>query len=153
MNAMDVALLSTALAAAFAIAAIGGSFYEHLVVDPVWPARPDIIQPSRGGVSRKRFWIPLHVAMEVTLLLALYLGWNIPGARFWMLVAIASHIAMRLWSALDFIPKALAFERAGDAGIDAGAARRWVQTSLLRLPLAMVTAAAAMVALLEIARG
>lgn len=150
---MDFSLFSMAFAAVLAIAAIGGSFYEHLVVDPAWPGRPDIIQPSRGGISRKRFWIPLHVAMEVALLLALYLCWNMPDARFWMLVAIASHIVMRLWSALDFIPKALAFERAGDSGVDAASARRWVRTSLLRLPLVMVTAVAVMVALLEIAKG
>jgi hypothetical protein len=33
--------------------AVGGGVV--LVVDPSWPRRPDIIQPERGGISRKRF--------------------------------------------------------------------------------------------------
>jgi hypothetical protein len=41
---------------------------------------------------------------------------------------------MRVWSATDFIQKALAFEREPQT-IDEAAARRWSQRSLLRLPL------------------
>jgi hypothetical protein len=42
-----------------------------LRLDPFWPRRPDIIQPERGGISRRRFWIPAHGAFELCLAVAL----------------------------------------------------------------------------------
>jgi hypothetical protein len=70
---IDVALI--ALAAALALVSLGGGLYEFTVVDPAWPRRPEIIQPGRGGVSRRRFWIPAHVAFELALIAALVLAW------------------------------------------------------------------------------
>ena len=106
------------LATALACASVGGGFYEFSVVDPYWPRRPDLIQPERGGMSRRRFWIPAHVAFELTLVASLILAWSQPDVRFWLLIALASHVVMRFWSAFDFIPKALAFERAEPATFD-----------------------------------
>ena len=60
-----------AVACSLALVSLGGGFYEFLVVDPVWPRRPDLIQPAAGGVSRRRFWIPAHVAFELTLITSL----------------------------------------------------------------------------------
>src|SRR5882724_4050228 len=114
---------------------VGGGLYEFLVIDPFWPRRPDLIQPDRGGVSRKRFWIPAHVAFELVLLSALLLAWSSADVRFWLGIAFISHVVMRLWSAFDFIPKALAFERAEPGTINAAAARKWSYRSMLRLPL------------------
>jgi hypothetical protein len=59
---------------------------------------------------------------------------------------------MRIWSAFDFIPKALAFERADPATIEERAARRWSTRSLGRLPLDLVTCAAMLSALVAAAR-
>jgi hypothetical protein len=126
-----------AIAAALALVSLGGAFYEFTVVDPFWPRRPDLIQPARGGVSRRRFWIPAHTAFELALLAALVALWSEPEPRAWLLVALASHAAMRIWSAFDFIPKALAFERADT--VDERAARAWTRRSRLRLPLDLVT--------------
>jgi hypothetical protein len=50
----------------------------------------------------------------------LVVTWSLPDVRYWLLVALASHAAMRIWSLIDFVPKALAFERAEPASIDAG---------------------------------
>ena len=61
-----------------ACASIGGGFYEVLVLDPVWPSRPAIVQPRNGGVSRRRFWILAHGAFEVALLASL--AWSLPEA-------------------------------------------------------------------------
>jgi hypothetical protein len=113
---------------------------------------PEIIQPSRGGISRKRFWIPAHVAFELSLVAALVAGWNGQPVRAPLLVGLASHIVMRLWSAVDFIPKAVAFERADPATIDASAARRWSRRSLGRLPLDLVICTAMLAALVAAAR-
>src|SRR5918992_4855107 len=139
-----------ALACALALASLGGGLYEFLVVDPFWPRRPDLIQPAHGGVSRRRFWIPAHTAFELALLAALVALWSQPDARTWLLVALASHAAMRIWSAFDFIPKALAFERA--ASVDEGTARAWTRRSRLRLPLDLVTCLAMLAAFTAAAR-
>jgi hypothetical protein len=141
-----------AVSAALALVSLGGGAYEYLVIDPAWPRRPDMIQPDRGGVSRRRFWIPAHTAFELSLIASIVAVWNSSTARTPLLVALASHAAMRLWSAFDFIPKALAFERADPTTIDVSAARRWSRRSLARLPLDLVTCAAMIAALVAAAR-
>jgi len=65
------ALVIVAVATALALVSLGGGAYEFLVVDPAWPRRPDIVQPQRGGVSRRRFWIPAHGAFEACFIAAL----------------------------------------------------------------------------------
>lgn len=145
-------LVLVAVAAALALASLGGGLYEYLVVDPFWPRRPDLIQPQRGGISRRRFWIPAHTAFELSLIATLVAGWREPPVRAPLLVALASHAVMRLWSAFDFIPRALAFERANPATVDPAAARRWTRRSLGRLLLDVVTCAALLTALVAVAR-
>jgi hypothetical protein len=145
-------LIVLAVAAALASASVGGGLYEFSVVEPFWPKRPDLVQPSRGGISRKRFWIAIHVAFEVVLMGALVWAWSQPAVRTCLLVALASHAVMRLWSAFDFIPKALAFEKAEPGTISEAAARAWTARSRLRLPLDLVTSGAMLWALVLAAR-
>ena len=147
-----LSLVLVAVAATLALVSLGGGCYEFLVVDPFWPRLPAIIQPSRGGISRKRFWIPAHVAFELSLAAALVATWSVVSVRNPLLVGLASHVLMRLWSAVDFIPKALAFERADPATIDPNAARRWSRRSLGRLPLDLLTCGAMLAALVAAAR-
>ena len=147
-----IPLALVALAAALALASLGGGLYELLVVDPFWPRRPDLIQPQRGGISRKRFWIPAHTMFELAIIASLISAWGHPSVRTPLLVALASHAAMRIWSAVDFIPKALAFERADPATIAEGAARRWSRRSMGRLPLDLLTCGAMLAALVAAAR-
>jgi hypothetical protein len=145
-------LIVVAVAAALACAGVGGGLYEFSVVDPFWPKRPDLVQPSRGGISRKRFWIAIHVAFEAVLIAALVWTWSQPAVRNGLLVALASHGAMRLWSAFDFIPKALAFEKAAPGTVSEAAARAWTARSRLRLPLDLLTCGAMLWALVQVAR-
>jgi hypothetical protein len=140
MVSLTVVLI--ALAASLGLASLGGGLYEFLVVDPFWPRRPELIQPERGGISRRRFWMPAHMAFELCLIVSLAVAWGTPEIRFWLLIAFASHAFMRIWSAFDFIPKALAFERADPQAVVEGAARSWTRRSLLRLPLDLITCAA-----------
>jgi hypothetical protein len=147
-----VSLVIVTLATALALVSFGGGAYEFLVVDSAWPRRPDIVQPQRGGVSRRRFWIPAHGAFEACLIAALFAVWSAPDVRTPLLLALASHVAMRIWSLFDFIPKALAFERADPASIETPAAVRWVRRSLGRLPLDLVTCGAMVTSLLAAAR-
>src|SRR5215208_1098189 len=88
-----------ALACSLALVSLGGGFYEFLVVDPFWPRRPDLIQPVAGGISRRRFWIPAHVAFELSLIVSLVIAWSQVEVRAALLAAAASHTVMRLWSA------------------------------------------------------
>lgn len=148
----SLTLVLVALATALALASLGGGLYEFLVVDPFWPRRPELIQPQRGGISRKRFWIPAHTLFELSLIAALISAWGHPVVRNPLLVALASHAVMRIWSAVDFIPKALAFERADPATIAEGDARRWSRRSKGRLPLDLVTCGAMLTALVAAAR-
>ena len=141
-----------ALACSLALVSLGGGFYEFLVVDPFWPRRPDLIQPVTGGISRRRFWIPAHVAFELSLIVSLVIAWSQVEVRAALLAAAASHTVMRLWSAFDFIPKALAFERADPAAIAEPVARAWTRRSRARLPLDLVTCGAMLTALAAAAR-
>jgi hypothetical protein len=118
-------------------AIIGGGTYEHLVIDPFWPKRPELIQPNRGGISRGRFWMPAHILFEIVLICSLIVSWKMPTVRIWLLMAVAVHIALRIWSALDFIPKALTFEKA--AVVNERTARKWTKRSQFRLPIELLT--------------
>jgi hypothetical protein len=137
MSLLSFYLLAGALA--LALMSLGGGVYGFLVVDPFWPRRPDMIQPSRGGISQKRFWIPMHTAFEIALVTSLVLNWSHAAVRDWLWVTVASHSVMRLWSAFDFVPKALAFERAAPDSISEADARRWTRRSRLRMPLDVIT--------------
>ena len=140
-------LVLIAITTLAACASLGGGLYEYLVVDPVWPKRPGIIQPRNGGVSRARFWIPAHTIFEVLLIVTLVIAWGNANARAALLVALVSHAALRVWSLIDFVPKAVAFEKADPAKVDEAAAVRWTRRSLLRLPLDVITCAAMLTAL------
>jgi hypothetical protein len=83
--------LMIALACALALVSLGGGLYEFFVVDPFWPRKPDLIQPDRGGISRRRFWIPAHIAFELFLIVSLVAAWSHTEVRTWLLVALASH--------------------------------------------------------------
>lgn len=132
-------LILIAAATLMACVLLGGGLYETLVVDPYWPKRPGIIQARNGGISRRRFWIPAHSVFEALLIVALIVAWDRADVRLALLVALVSHAVMRVWSLLDFVPKAVAFERADPAAVDEAAAVRWTRRSLLRLPLDLVT--------------
>jgi hypothetical protein len=140
-------LVLIAVTTMVACALFGGGLYEVLVVDPAWPKRPGIIQPRNGGISRRRFWIPVHAAFEVLLVIALIAAWAHADVRVALLVALFSHAVMRVWSLLDLIPKAVALEKTDPAAVDEGTAVRWVRRSLLRLPLDLLTCAAMLGAL------
>lgn len=132
-------LVLIAITTPAACVTLGGGIYQFLVVDPAWPKRPGIIQPRNGGVSRARFWIPAHTVFEVLLIVTF--------VRIALLVALVSHAVMRVWSLVDFVPKAVAFEKADPARVDEAAAVRWTRRSLLRLPLDLITCAAMLAAL------
>lgn len=148
----DVVVSLIAIGAALSLVSLGGGLYEFSVVDPFWPRRPDLIQPSRGGISRRRFWIPAHTTFELVLIALLVVAWSAVDVRLWLFVALASHAAMRIWSAFDFIPKALAFEKAETSAVSEDIARSWTRRSLFRLPLDLVTCGAMLASVVAAAK-
>src|SRR3989441_13016482 len=98
----------------FAMAgSVGGGLYEHIVLTPLWSASPpssfSIIQ--RGtGVPLQRFWIPVHAAITIFILLSLCITWNDTTARRPLLVGLGSYIIMRVWCGLFFFREMLAFQ-------------------------------------------
>ena len=94
--------------------AIGGGLYEHLVLTPLWSASPPssfaIIQPGTG-VPLQKFWIPVHTAITIFLILSLVLTWRQMEMRRLLLIGLGSYIVMRVWSGLYFIRERLAFQK------------------------------------------
>jgi hypothetical protein len=94
--------------------ALGGGFYEHIVLTPLWSASPpssfSVIQPGTG-VPLQRFWIPVHAAITIFLIITLILTWKEMKVRRLLLIGLASYIVMRVWSALFFIREMLAFQK------------------------------------------
>jgi hypothetical protein len=140
-------LVLIAITTLAACVTLGVGLYEFLVIDPAWPKRPGIIQPRNGGVSRARFWVPAHTVFEVLLVVTLVVTWGHADARIALLVALASHAVMRVWSLVDFVPKAVAFEKADPSTVDRVSAVRWTRRSLLRMPLDVITCVAMLAAL------
>jgi hypothetical protein len=119
---------------------LGGGLYEILLIDPVWPRNLAVIQPSRGGLDRKRFWGPVHALFEIALLVSAWMVWSVASARPWMISALASHFAARVWSFAYFIPRALRFEKMGDLSEEqVRLAQRWTRLSRLRPVIEVVS--------------
>ena len=153
-TAASLILLSVSLAAA-----LGGGFYEHLVLTPLWRRSPPqsfaVIQPGTG-VPLQRFWIPVHVAITVFFLSSLVLGWGDAPVRQLLLIALVSYIIMRAWSGVYFIPEMLAFQR---VPLDAAPSHeltarvaRWTFWSPFREPLDLVSFACVVLALFRLNR-
>jgi hypothetical protein len=94
--------------------ALGSGLYEHIVLTPLWSKSPPssfaIIQHSTG-IPLQRFWIPVHAAITVFILLAVFLTWSDVTARRLLLIALACYLVMRVWSGLFFIREMLAFQQ------------------------------------------
>jgi hypothetical protein len=148
------ALLALILLCTAMGAALGGGLYEGIVVNPMWSQDPPrsfaLIQPDTG-VPLQSFWIPIHAAITVGLLLALVLSWPDRGVRRVLLVGLAAYVVMRAWSFAYFIPEMLAFQEVPvGAGPDpelAARVDRWVGLTWLRLPLDLIAWASFLAAL------
>ncbi len=140
-------------------AAFGGGLFEHIVVVPIWRASPPssfaIIQ--RGtGVPLQRFWIPVHAAITVFMLLTLYLTWHDFTVRYFLLIGLTSYIVMRVWSGLFFIRAMLKFQNiplhsAPSAELSARVAR-WTFWTWFREPLDIISLLCSLLALYWLGR-
>ena len=140
-------------------AAFGGGLFEHIVVVPIWSASPPssfaIIQ--RGtGVPLQRFWIPVHAAITVFMLLTLYLTWHDFTVRYFLLIGLTSYIVMRVWSALFFIrdmlkSQSVPLHSAPSAELSARVVR-WTFWTWFREPLDIISLLCSLLALYWLGR-
>ena len=139
--------------------ALGGGLYESIVLTPLWSRSPPssfaIIQPVTG-VPLQRFWIPVHAAITVFIMAALVTTWRDRAARRLVLIALASYIVMRTWSAVFFIPEMLAFQTVPldstpSAELSARVSR-WTFWTWFREPLDVVSLLCALLALHRLRR-
>jgi hypothetical protein len=150
----NLALWSVILLCLSMAGSVGGGLYEHIVLTPIWSASPpssfSIIQ--RGtGVPLQRFWIPVHAAISIFIFLTLLLTWNDVTVRRLVVIALASYIIMRVWSALFFIREMLAFQKisldaAPSAELSARVAR-WTFWTWFREPLDVISFVCSLLAL------
>jgi hypothetical protein len=119
---------------------LGGGIYEALLIDPVWPRNPAIVQPSRGGLDRKLFWGPIHTLYEFALIVCVWLVWSDTRIRWWIAAALITHLVARAWSFAYFIPNALRFEKLGDLTEEQQhLARQWTRLSRCRPVLQIIS--------------
>jgi hypothetical protein len=127
-------------------AALGGGLYEHVVLTPIWSASPPasfaIIQAGTG-VPLQRFWIPVHAAITIFVLLSLFFAWRHVEVRYFLLAGLASYVVMRAWSGVFFIPEMLEFQKvpigsASSAELSARVAN-WIFWSWFREPLDVIS--------------
>jgi hypothetical protein len=130
---------------------LGGGIYETRVVDARWPTNPAIIQPRRGGINRGVFWAPVHILYELTLIVSVWFAWKDHQVRWWILAALATHLAARAWSFAYFIPNALRFEKLNVFSEEQTCrARRWTLLSRCRIVMQAVSLIALCGALLSL---
>lgn len=138
-----LALLATSMLA-------GAGVYEQLVLDPAWPARPDIVRPANGGADRKRYWVPSNVLAIAAMIAAIWAVWPVPSARAWVLCAAACSLVINVATVTYFAPRVLRVEQDGISPNDPSSTR-WVVLSRWRTPVAIILDFCLIVAVLRLA--
>lgn len=139
--------------------AVGGGLYEHLVLTPLWSASPPssfaIIQPGTG-VPLQKFWMPVHAAITLFLVLSLAFTWRQVEVRRLLLIGLGSYIVMRGWSGLFFIREMLAFQQVPlDSPPSAALSARvasWTFWTWFRAPLDLISCVCFLCALSSLKR-
>jgi hypothetical protein len=146
------AAVAVCLALILGSIALGGGIYETLVVDAAWPGNLGLIQPNRGGLNRKIFWMLIHPLFEIALLVSAWMNWSDRSVRLWVIVALLGHFVARAWSFAYFIPRALRFEKLADfTPEEMRSAARWIKLSRCRPLLEAFSIAALAMILLRFA--
>jgi hypothetical protein len=145
-------MITPLIALIFGAVGLGGGIYETLIVDRVWPNNLAIIQPKRGGLDRKLFWVSIHTLYEVALLASAWTLWS-TYARSWIVAALVAHFVARAWSFAYFIPMALRFEKMSELNdSEIHLARRWTHLSRCRPVLEAVSIISLGAAILHLGR-
>ncbi|MEV0053783.1 hypothetical protein AB0H34_25195 [Saccharopolyspora shandongensis] len=91
----------------------GAQIFETFTVVPSWTtAPPASLAVFHGpyGLDFQAFWIIFHSVHELTFLVAIAVAWKLPAVRRWLLVLLAAHIALRIWTVAYFAPTLIWFQ-------------------------------------------
>lgn len=97
----------------------GAQLFETAVIVPKWTAYPPQSLAMFGGkygLDFKMFWIITHSLHEITFLLALLFCWKIDPVRNWLLLLLALHIVVRVWTLAYFAPNIIDFQKMAQTG-------------------------------------
>jgi hypothetical protein len=137
----------------------GAQIFETAVIVPVWTGAPPTSLGMFQGEHRldfKVFWIVAHSLHEITFILALVFCWKIPAVRSWLLVLLALHVAVRVWTIAYFAPTIMEFQRMPQAPIvDPDLVRKathWRNLNYLRVGIFLAINAALLPLIARVAR-
>ena len=118
----------------------GAQIFETLLVVPSWTAAPPASLGMFQGDYRldfKAFWIAFHSVHEIAFILALVVCWRLRSIRRWLLILVAVHFAVRVWTVAYFAPTIIEFQGlAASSEIDPDLVHRasqWRALNLLRV--------------------
>jgi uncharacterized membrane protein len=91
----------------------GAQAWETAVMVPAWTVAPPsslIFFQKPYGLDFKVFWIITHGIHELIFITALVFNWKIKKRRNLILLVLAGHIAVRVWTLLYFAPTIIEFQ-------------------------------------------
>lgn len=99
----------------------GSQIFETLIFIPKWTEKaPDkfILLLDKPGVGLKSYWTIFHSLHEVIFIANIFVCWNIPNVRNWLVFLFLLHFAVRVWTILYFAPNIIRFQKIAKEGID-----------------------------------
>ncbi|EJL69619.1 hypothetical protein [Chryseobacterium populi] len=98
----------------------GAQIFETFVFVPKWVSSPPDnfkLLLDGKGISLKIFWIIFHSLHEITFILAIIFCWKIDPVRNWLLILLAVHIAVRVWTLTFFAPNIIDFQKIAETQV------------------------------------
>ena len=95
----------------------GTQIFETVVLVPKWTASPPNtfqLLADKNGLSLKTFWIVFHSLHEITFMLAIIFCWKLDPIRNGLLILLAIHFLVRVWTLAYFAPNIIDFQKMAD---------------------------------------
>lgn len=91
----------------------GAQLWETAIIIPAWTAAPPKSLHFFQGdyaLDFKWFWIIIHSIHEIIFIITLILNWKIVKRRNRLLILFFSHVAVRIWTMIYFVPLIIEFQ-------------------------------------------
>src|SRR5262245_36746828 len=92
----------------------GAQIFETALIVPAWSAAPPQSLGMFQGKYRldfKVFCIAFHSLHEITFILTLVFCWRLPQVRQALIVLLAIHVGVRIWTIAYFAPTIIEMQR------------------------------------------
>ena len=118
---------------------LGGVVYSHIVFFPVFLSHlPESSAVVNGpyGLVESRFWLTVHPALLLSLIISIAVNWRIPTRRNRVATTFAVYVLVLIASSLYFIPELIQFAASSTSNIPASEwlarGNRWQYLSWVR---------------------